>query len=63
MLAGVPGRVIRATWRLVGGGEGLGIAVADDGERIARDRAATDDRHSAQQNGMQGNRVDRRPAY
>jgi hypothetical protein len=63
MLAGVPGYVIRASWRLVGAGEGLGVAVADDGERIASNHAATNDRRNAQQNGTQGNRVDRRPTH
>ena len=63
MLAGVPRHVIEATWRVAGGGVACGFAAADDGERIARDQTTANGRRDPQQSGVQGNRVDRRPAY
>jgi len=60
--SGAGGGEIGPAWRLVGG-DGLGIAVTDDGERIARDRAAGNDWRDAQQNGVQRNRADRCPAH
>ena len=63
VLAGVPGDDIRPVWGLFGGRYGLRIAMADDGERITRNRSAGNRRRDAQQNGMQGNRVDRRPTH
>lgn len=58
MFAGISWRVLRAAWRLVSEDEGLRVAAADDGRRVA-----CIDRRNTQQNTVQRNRVDRRPAY
>ena len=47
MLASVPKQLIGANWTLAGRRDGLAIAAADDGEWIARNRVAANDRRDA----------------